>query len=160
MVNYSKASERGYVGTHSRMDTAAASQQLRRRVERLPLGAYTQNTTTPYSRGPVGQRVKVIGAWLSHRTLPAGGALTVKLSVYDASANAQVDITETLDGEAGTVREGAAFTLAATNPTVLEADDTWEIVQAADNNAVGTAQVDGYISVLIEPVEDDILEDD
>lgn len=148
------ASKGGKPGPSGCVTPASSSKQVVRRILVLPVGNFTQNTSTAFSRGPLGFRAKLEAAYLSFRTLPAGGTLSNKIGIYDASANAAVDLTATLDPEALTAREGAAFTLAGTNPSVIEADDTIEVYSTADNNAVGTQQVDGYVTLVLIPAED------
>lgn len=157
MAYKSKASERD-MNPGMRIDVAALSPASRYKVVTRPLGDFTQNTTTKFSRGPLGFAGTLVAAYESFRTKPAGGALSVTIVAYDASANAEIVLTAALDPEAATVREGQAFTLAATN-VALAADDTIEFHCAADNNAVGTQQVDGYVTLVFQPTEDTIIDD-
>lgn len=155
-----KVSERGQ-NRDLRVDVAALSPVARRQMVRtVPVGAFTQNTTTKFSVGPVGVPATLKAAYYSARTLPIGGALTITIVAYDASADGEVVLTSALNPEvaAQTAREGGAFTLAATN-VALAAADTIELHVAADNNAVGTAQVDGYVTLVWEPTEDTTIED-
>lgn len=157
MGSKSKFSEHG-LPLENRVDVDALSPASRYKVRTLPLGDFTQNTTTKFSRGPVGFVGTLVSGYLTFRTVPAGGALSVTVKAYDASANAEVALTAALDPETATAREGLAFTLAATNAE-LAADDTIEFHVAADNNAVGTQQVDGYVTLVFDPTEDTVISD-
>lgn len=142
-----------------RVDIASMSPVARRQLVRtVTTGDFTQNTTTKYSRGPVGVPATLKAAYVSFRTLPAGGTLSLTIVAYDSSANAEIVLSEALNPEAATAREGMAFTLAATN-VAIAADDVIEIHNAADNNAVGTQQVDGYVTMVFEPTEDTVIDD-
>jgi hypothetical protein len=157
MATKSKFSERG-LNRETRVDVNALSPKARNKVLVLPIGAWTQNTTTKFSRGPLGFAGTLISASMSFRTLPAGGALTLTVVAYDASANAEIVLCDAIDPETGTVREAKALVLASTN-VELAADDTIELHSAADNNAVGTAAVDGYVTLVFKPSEDTTIDD-
>lgn len=156
--NKVKHSQRGQ-NRGERIDMLALSPVARRQtVVRMSIGDFTQATTTKFSRGPLGFAGTLKSAHASFRTAPAGGVLSMKLVAYDASANAEIVLTSTLDPEAGTVREGTAFTLAATN-VELAADDTLEIHCVADGSAVSQQQVDGYVTMTFERKEDTTISD-
>lgn len=156
-TNCSKFSEHGQP-LFTRVDVAAASPVLRRENIRGAGGAYTQNSTVKTSLGPLGFPGILEAGYFSYTTLPIGGALLVKVVAYDRSADAEIVLTDAIDPETGTVREGKAFVLAATN-VALDADDTIEIHTIADNNAVGTAQVGGMYSLVFKPTEDTTISD-
>lgn len=157
MASKTKFSERG-IPLYTRVDVDSLSPAARYKVLVLPVGAFTQNTTTKFSRGPLGFVGTLVSASVSFRTLPAGGALTLTVVAYDASANAEIVLCDAFDPEVGTVREASALTLASTN-VELAAADTIELHSAADNNAVGTAAVDGYVTLVFDPTEDSVIDD-
>lgn len=113
---------------------------------------FTQNSTVKHSLGPVGIPGTLRAAYISQTTLAAGGTLSWKLVAYDASANAEVVLTTTLDPEAATVREAQTFTLDTTN-TQLEADDTFELHCTADNNAVSQDARGVMVTLVLENAE-------
>lgn len=145
MASKSKFSEYG-LHPEAAIDVDALSDVARRDVEvrrvvittaagQKQTAGYTQNTTVKHNLGAVGLAGTLVAAYLTHETLPAGGALTARVVAYDASANAEVNLTDPVNPEAATVREGQAFTLATTN-VALAADDTIELHCAADNSAI------------------------
>lgn len=144
---------------HTRVDVGALSPQARRFARVIAGGNFTQDSTVKTQGGPLGIRAKLVAAYVSYATVPAGGTLAVQLVAYDASANAEVLLTEALDPEGLTAREGAAFTLAATNPAVLEPDDTLEVHQIASDDTVSQQQAGGFVVAVLEPVEDDPIVD-
>ena len=158
MPNMSKYSQREQ-GLYSRIDQLALSPVARRQtVIIVGVGAFTQNATTKFSRGPLGFVGTLKAAYMSARTVPAGGALAVIVKAYDASANAEIALCDSFNPEGLTAREGAALTLAATN-VELQADDTIEVHSVADDNAVGTAIVDGFVTLVFERTEDTTISD-
>jgi hypothetical protein len=156
--NRAKFSQQG-LNPLARIDQAALSPVARRQMVIVAaIGAFTQNTTTKFSRGPLGCAATLKAAYASCRTAPAGGTLSVRVVAYDASADAEINLTNTLDPEALTVREATAFALATTN-TALSPEDTIEVHSVADNNAVGTAIVDGFVTLVFERTEDSVISD-
>lgn len=126
--------------SESLSDRAAEKLDVRRLVIATAAGqkqtaVYIINSTVKHNLGPVGIYGRLLRAYISHETLPAGGTLSAKLVAYDASGNAEVVLTTTIDPEAGTVREAQAFALDTTN-VALDPDDTLELHCAASNNAV------------------------
>jgi hypothetical protein len=153
-----KASERGGVlGPGGIIDIGALSERARRKPVRGAAGVFTQNSTVKTSLGPLGFAGILEAAYLSTVTAPAGGALGVKIVAYDASANAEIVLTDVSDPEGLTSREGAAMVLAATN-VALEPEDSIEIHTIADNNAVGTAQVGMVVSMMFKPTEETTID--
>lgn len=142
----------------TRVDVASASPVLRRKNVRGASGAFTQNSTVKTSLGPLGFPGILEAGYFSFTTLPAGGTLQIKIVAYDRSADAEIVLTDPIDPETGTVREGKAFVLAATN-VALDADDTIEVHQIADNNAVGTPAAGGFVSLVFKPTEDTVISD-
>lgn len=155
--NKSKFSQFG-LHPHARVDIGALSPVARRENVRGAGGAYTQNSTVKTSLGPLGFAGTLESGLFSYTTLPIGGALLVKVVAYDRSADTEIVLTDPIDPETGTVREGKAFVLAATN-VALDADDTIEIHTIADNNTVGTAQVGGMYSLMFKRTEDSVISD-
>lgn len=156
--NRAKFSQHG-ANSRMRVDVAALSPVARRQAVRvIAVGDFTQSTTTKYSRGPIGFAGTLKAAYYSARTLPIGGTLSIRVVAYDASANAEINLTDTLNPEAGTAREGAAFTLATTN-VALAADDVIELHEIADGSAVSQQVVDGYVTLVFERTEDTAISD-
>jgi hypothetical protein len=146
------------------IDVDSLSTRARRYVEMRPVviatasgqkqtAVFTQNSTVKHELGPVGQVATLKAAYVSQGTLGAGGALTLKLVAYDASGNAEIILTETVNPESGTVREAQAFTLATTN-VELAADDTLELHAAADNAAVTQDAQAVRVTLVWEPSEE------
>lgn len=135
------------------VDVDALSDVARRRILHFTVqgSAWTQNQTVKHNLGAVGMRGIVRAAYLSQGVLVSAGTASGRVVAYDASANAEVNLTDTVNPESATAREGQAFTLATTN-TTLEADDTFEFHAIADNNAVtgGTGVV---VTIVFEPTE-------
>lgn len=142
----------------TRVDVDATSPALRVKGVRGASGAFTQNTTVKTSLGPLGFPGTLTAGYFSFTTLPAGGALQIKIVAYDRSADAEIVLTDAADPETGTVREGKAFVLATTN-VALDADDTIEVHTIADNSAVGTPAVGGVVSLVFKPTEDSVISD-
>jgi hypothetical protein len=113
---------------------------------------FTQNATVKHTLGPVGIPGTLRTAHISFETKPAGGTLTVFLVAYDASANAEIVLTDALDPETAVDREGLAFVLAATN-VELAADDTLELHTTASNDAIGTAALGVSVATVWTPTE-------
>jgi hypothetical protein len=113
---------------------------------------FTQNATVKHNLGPVGFAGTLAKAFVSCTQLPAGGTLAVHLVAYDASGNAEIVLTETLNPEALTIREAGEFTLATTN-VELAAEDTLELHCVASDDAVGTAAQGVRVTCLWSPTE-------
>lgn len=146
------------VPLETRVDVDSASPMLRQKNVRGASGAFTINSTVKTSLGPLGFPGTLVSGYFSFTTFPIGGALGIKIVAYDRSADAEIVLTDVPDPETGTVREGKAFALAATN-VALDADDTIEVHTIADNNAVGTAAVGGVVSLMFKPTEDTVISD-
>jgi hypothetical protein len=129
------------------VDSLSARARLIQIRVQLPDSTWDINTI-----GSVGIPGTVRSAYLSQATLVAGGTLSGKVVAYDASATAEVDLTDGVNPEAGTARVGQALTLAATNAEIA-ADDTLEFHATADNNAV-TDGTDVVIVINFEPAEE------
>lgn len=153
MGTKNKASERGALPPDTVVDVNGASNRLRRKNVRGAGGVFTQNSTVKTSLGPLGFAGILEEGYFSFTTLPAGGTLGQRIVAYDRSADAEIILTEIADPETGTAREGKAYVLAATN-VALDADDTIEIHQIADNNAVGTPAAGGFSSLMFKPTEE------
>jgi hypothetical protein len=144
----------GVNGPNGTVDSLAVSDAVAIKRIAIPIANFTQNQTTRAYGGPLGVRGKLVGAYLSVETVPAGGTLSVQAAVYDASANAEVSLA-TIDPETLTASEGGALTLTAANNDsfTIEADDTIRALSVADNNAVSQQQANGYLVLLIAVVE-------
>ena len=143
-------SERG-LERNTRVDAKALSDRAAIFQVRVPVGSFTQNTTTITSGGPLGVPAKLISAYASFGTKPAGGTLVLKAVAYDASGNAAVDLTADYDPETATNREAAALSLDTTN-VALAADDTIETHAIASDDTVSAAGVGGYIVLNFRPL--------
>lgn len=162
MANKTAFSERG-LPFGSAVDVAALSDVARRErdVRRVVIttaagqkqtAVFTQNSTVKHNLGPVGLAGTLKAAYISQETLAAGGTLSWKLVAYDASGNAEVDLTSTVNPEAATVREAQTFSLAGTN-TALAADDTIELHCVADNSVVSQDAQGVTVTLIWEPTE-------
>lgn len=152
MANKAAFSDKG-LPYGAAVDVDALSDVARRRALHLTVqgSAWVQNATTKHNLGTLGMAGIVRGAYLSQGVLVSAGTASGRLVAYNASANAEVNLTDTVNPEAATAREGQAFTLATTN-VALAADDTLEFHAIADNNAVsgGTGVT---LTVIFEPTE-------
>jgi len=112
---------------------------------------------TTYSFGSHPARCYINRAVVSAGTVPAsaGGAITAVLKKYDASANAAVTLTGSIDLEALTANEGTAVSLLATltdaERTLDEGDTLQFVVTAA--STVDTAAVDLYVNTELFVLE-------
>jgi hypothetical protein len=157
MANLAKFSEHGLNKMYRRVDIDSLSDRAKiiQIRQQLPDSTWDLNTTLKHNIGSVGIPGTIVSAYLSQATLVAGGTLTGKIVAYDASANAEVNLTDTINPEAATAREGQALTLATTNME-LAADDTLEFHATADNNAV-TDGTDVVIVINFAPTEETTL---
>lgn len=139
---------------HAGVDVGALTRAARYQVHRFPIvgTAWVQNATTKHNLGALGIAGTIVSAKFSGKTVVAGGTLTGQVVAYDASANAEVVITDAIDPETATAREGLALTLATTN-VALAADDTIEFHAVADNSAV-TDITEGVLTLVVDPSED------
>lgn len=135
------------------VDLAALTVSARYQVHRFPIvgTAWVQNATTKHNLGTIGVAGTVRGAYFSGKTVVSGGTLTAQVVAYDASANAEVVITDAIDPEAATAREGLALVLAGTN-VALAANDTLEFHAVASDASV-TDITEGVLTVIFEPSE-------
>lgn len=151
------ASEVGAVlGPNGIVDAKALSDAAGLKRVTVALANFTINTTQRAYGGPLGFRGKLVAAYFSAETLPAGGTLSVQPAVYDASANAEVALgTVNPESAGGAVSsEGKAVTLNSTNDDfIVEADDTIRVLSVADNNTVTQQQVSGFLTMLFAPLE-------
>ena len=156
--NYAKASER--TSSMIKADVTYASPQLRRNITKISIPATTQNTTTytvwsvPANIGVSG--IKITAASVVFGVAPAvsGGTCTLALTKYASDGVTTVSVAD-----AATILSKTAFvsfnlTLATTNPTAILAGESVAVVVATSNNAVGTAQSGGTVSIEWVPVED------
>lgn len=144
----------GVIGVNGTIDALAVSDAVAIKRVAIPIANFTQNQTARAYGGPLGVRGKLVGAYLSCETVPAGGTLSVQAAVYDASANAEVSLAA-IDPETLTASEGAALTLTAANNDAftIEPEDTLRSLSVASNDLVGTQQVGGYLVLLIAVLE-------
>lgn len=162
MADKEKFSARG-LNTFSAVDVDALSDVARRHTEmrrvviataagQKQTAVFTQNATVKHNLGPVGRIQTLKAAYLSCETLAAGGTLAVHLVAYDASGNAEIVLTATVNPEALTVREATAFTLAATN-VELAAEDTLELHCVASDDAVSQDAQGVSVTCVWAPTE-------
>jgi hypothetical protein len=113
--------------------------------------AIGNNTTTTYSFGGHPAVCVINRAVVSAGTVPAAtsGTILGVLQKYDASANAAVTLTDNVDLEALTAKEGTAVTLLSTLTAAEKTLDVGDTVQfvVTTNNTVTTAAVDLYVNV-------------
>jgi len=113
--------------------------------------AIGNNTTTTYSFGGHPAKCVINRAVVSAGTVPAStsGTILAVLQKYDASANTAVTLTDNVDLEALTAKEGTAVTLLTTltdAEKLLDTGDTLQFV-VTTNNTVTTAAVDLMVNV-------------
>lgn len=162
-VSKAKFSDRG-LPFESAVDGAALSVTARERTRSIPLyystaagsanaAYFVQNATKKHTLGPVGFPGTLTRAYISTTTAPAGGTLTWKIVAYDASANAEIVLTDSsaTNPESITGREAQAQTLATTN-VALDSDDTLELHCIADNNAVSQDAVGLCVTLVFDPL--------
>ena len=108
--------------------------------------AIGNNTTTTYSFGSHPAKCIINRATVSAGTVPAStsGTITAVLQKYDASADAAVTLTDAVDLEALTAKEGTALTFLTTLTDAQKLLDTGDTLQfvVTTNNTVTTAAVD------------------
>jgi hypothetical protein len=120
-----------------------------------PTAIFTINATNKHSLGPLGFVGTLKAAYVSVTTVPVGGTLTWKIVAYDASADGEVNLTDTsTNPETITAREAQAQVLATTN-VELAADDTLEIHCISDNNTVTTDAKGLRVTLVFDPTESD-----
>lgn len=166
MANLTKFSERG-LNKGARVDVDALSPRSAYKVEtrrvviataagQKQTAVFTQNATVKHNLGPVGLPMTLVAAYVSQETKGAGGTLSFGLVAYDASADGEVVLTDTVDPEAATVREAQSMAMATTN-VELAADDTVELHAVADNNAVSQDAQGVSVTLVWLPTEETTL---
>lgn len=164
MPNLTKFSERGIDKYRTRVDIDALSPRAKQFVDvrrviiataagQTQTAVFTQNATVKHNLGPVGLPATLKAAYVSQETLGAGGTISLRVVAYDASANTEINLTDTLNPESGTVREAQTFTIATTN-VELAADDTVELHAVADNNAISQDARGVTVTLVWEPTEE------
>lgn len=113
--------------------------------------AIGNSTTTTYSFGGHPAKCLINRAVVSAGTVPAStsGTILAVLQKYDASANTAVTLTDNVDLEALTAKEGTAVTLLTTltdAEKLLDTGDTLQFV-VTTNNTVTTAAVDLMVNI-------------
>lgn len=113
--------------------------------------AIGNSTTTTYSFGGHPAKCVINRAVVSAGTVPAStsGTILAVLQKYDASANTAVTLTDNVDLEALTAKEGTAVTLLTTltdAEKLLDTGDTLQFV-VTTNNTVTTAAVDLMVNI-------------
>jgi hypothetical protein len=113
--------------------------------------AIGNNTTTTYSFGSHPAKCYINRAVVSAGTVPAStsGTILGVIQKYDASADAAVTLTDNVDLEALTAKEGTAVALLSTltdAQRTLDTGDTLQFVVTTDNT-VTTAAVDLMVNV-------------
>jgi len=161
-INRSKFSEKQSRNLVA-VDVLALSPRARRQVVPIvaPITLVVQNTsktvaiTSPSS-------CKVVSAYVQFSTVPAvaGGTATLKIeriATDGSTATSIVDAATILSGYSNNI--AVAQTIAATNPTEITAGQTIRVTVTTSNNVVGTADVGGTITLLVEPVEQTAITD-
>ena len=113
--------------------------------------AIGNNTTTTYSFGSHPAKCYINRAVVSAGTVPAStsGTILGVIEKYDASANAAVVLTDNVDLEALTAKEGTAVALLSTLTDAQRTLDTGDTLQfvVTTTNTVTTAAVDLMVNV-------------
>jgi hypothetical protein len=113
--------------------------------------AIGNNTTTTYSFGSHPAKCYINRAVVSAGTVPAStsGTILGVIQKYDASADAAVTLTDNVDLEALTAKEGTAVALLSTLTDAQRTLDTWDTLQfvVTTDNTVTTAAVDLMVNV-------------
>lgn len=146
----------GALGPNGIIDAEALSDAAGIKRVVVACAAFTINSTVKAYGGPLGFRGKFIGGYFVAETLPIGGTLRIDAAIYDASATAEVVLATCNPEVAGsTASIGTALTIDATinDPLIVEPTDSIRSLSVADNNAVGTAMVAGYLVLLFVPIE-------
>lgn len=167
MPTMNKATDRT-LGMFDSVDVPGASPKLRRQMAIvLDSPNFTQNTTVQGTAVPHGiygsagtAVLRVIGAQCVFATAPAvaGGTATLvvqKIANDGSTKTALVTATSALGKTANVVFD---FTALATALTV-NGDEVLNVASVTSNNAVGTQQVGGKITIYAEPIEDSTITD-
>lgn len=114
----------------------------------------TANTTTTFSIGGINRAAFVERLSVSAGVVPADadGAITMVVYKYDASADAAVALTGTVDLEALTAHESTAIALLTTltdAQRTLDEGDTIRAVVTNDSAAITTQPVDLVLSAVL-----------
>lgn len=113
--------------------------------------AIGNSTTTTYSFGSHPAKCYINRAVVSAGTVPAStsGTIVGVIQKYDASANAAVTLTDNVDLEALTAKEGTAVSLLSTLTDAQRTLDTGDTIQfvVTTDNTVTTAAVDLMVNV-------------
>ena len=161
-LNMAKASERVFNGT-TRVDVAALSPSARTMsmhiqvTQALPV---TQNVTKVLSM-PVTSALTVLSAYLVYTTIPAvaGGTATIQIDTVAADGTTTVNIVAATSILLMTNKVPLALTLAATNPASIAAGAQILFTIVTSNNAVGTADVGGGLSLAFQRVDPNPITD-
>ena len=167
MATMTKATDR-QLGTGVSVDVTAASPKLRRQFAIvLDSPNFTQNTTVQGTAVPHGiygaagtAVLRVIGAQCVFGTAPAvsGGTATIniqKIANDGTTKTALATATSALGQTANVVFDLTALA----TPLTVNGDEVLNVVSVTSNNAVGTQQVGGKITVYAEPIEDATIAD-
>jgi hypothetical protein len=113
--------------------------------------AIGNSTTTTYSFGSHPAKCYINRAVVSAGTVPAStsGTILGVIQKYDASADAAVTLTDNVDLEALTAKEGTAVALLSTLTDAQRTLDTGDTLQfvVTTTNTVTTAAVDLLVNV-------------
>jgi len=113
--------------------------------------AIGNNTTTTYSFGSHPAKCYINRAVVSAGTVPAStsGTILGVIQKYDASADAAVTLTDNVDLEALTAKEGTAVALLSALTDAQRTLDTGDTIQfvVTTDNTVTTAAVDLMVNV-------------
>lgn len=167
MPTMNKATERT-LGMFDSVDVTGASPKLRRQFAIvLDSPNFTQNTTvqgTAIPHGIYGSAgtavLRVLSAQVVFTTVPAvaGGTATIniqKVANDGTTKTALATATTALGRTNGVVFDLTALATALT----VNGDETISVVTVTSNNAVGTQQAGGKITINAEPIEDSVITD-
>lgn len=167
MPTMNKATERT-LGMFDSIDVPGASPKLRRQFcLTLDSPNFTQNTTvqgTAIPHGIYGSAgtavLRVLGAQVVFTTVPAvaGGTATINIQKIANDGSTKTPLataTTALSRTNGVVFDLTALATALT----VNGDETLNVVTVTSNNAVGTQQVGGKITIYAEPIEDTTITD-
>lgn len=161
--NMAKASERVLNAT-TRVDVAALSPAARGDTMYIPLTTALPivQATTKLLMLPVFSNALVVnGASLVYTTVPvvAGGTATIQIDYVAVDGSTTTNIVAATSVLALTNKVPLALTLAATNPASCAAGGSILVTVVTSNNAVGTADIGGGLTIGYQGVDPNPITD-
>jgi hypothetical protein len=161
--NMSKSSERLLNG-QERVDVAALSPAAR--TQYIDMDAtgnvpVVQNTTKVVARAILTYALTVTGGSIVYTTIPvcAGGTATLQIDYVASDGATTTNIVAATSILGMTNKVPLALTLATTNPASCAAGGSLLYTVVTSNNAVGTADVGGVITLAVQPVDPNPITD-